>query len=85
MPIKVTAYACEYECGTGAMEKLHDMWEHESVCFSNPAARGCQTCKHESSNEYDTVGSGEYVCKLGMLSNTVVARANCREWEGPNA
>lgn len=47
MPVAITKYLCQFRCGTKAKSTLQQIQFHERVCFKNPDAKTCLTCKHE--------------------------------------
>lgn len=46
MPIKRTAWACQYKCGRNVTTSRKRMEEHEARCWFNPVRRACVTCKN---------------------------------------
>jgi hypothetical protein len=52
MPIKITAYKCQFLCKRVRANKSHII-AHEKVCFNNPANRACQTCEYYK-EDWDT-------------------------------
>lgn len=44
MPVRVKAFACEFGCGRNVLTSKFKMYQHEHICFHNPARRACQTC-----------------------------------------
>lgn len=66
MPVRMTAYKCEY-CGR-MYESYSGAWKHEERCFANPERKACRTCEHceyvsdGSPYEPDNGSGGDYVC-----------------------
>lgn len=74
MPVAVTKYTCQFQCGKKAVGKINDMNRHESVCWKNPENKTCKTCTNEIytyESSDDGYGSGSYYrgCKLATISN----------------
>ena len=67
MPVKVTAFACEWKCGRKVTTKRRDMVDHEVRCRLNPAARCCPTCSHELAERWEGRD-----CELGLLPQSYV-------------
>lgn len=46
MPLKRTAWACQFGCRNRLLSSRTGMEAHERRCFWNPATRSCATCEH---------------------------------------
>lgn len=51
MPIKTTAWACQWKCRRRVLTDKRKIEKHERLCFRNPARRACITCEHFSSED----------------------------------
>ncbi|MGW4040445.1 hypothetical protein ACWEIM_29920 [Streptomyces sp. NPDC004778] len=45
MPVVVTRHQCSH-CRRYTRASLTRVQQHMAVCWKNPAARGCKTCRH---------------------------------------
>ena len=93
MAIKINTYACDFRCGFVRVKK-NTVESHEANCSSNPAKKGCKTCKHFGEFLDSNGMEGSYrqewleaVCDTRSLddpteTNPSGMRFNCSEWEG---
>jgi len=83
MPIKVTAWACKWKCGSKVQTSRARMIFHENKCFRNPSRRACQTCK----NLRDYVENDDYIswrvleCHVDATIDLTTKRCDCKKWE----
>lgn len=75
MPIKVTAYSCQFKCGWRVQTKRYRMVAHEKICFHNPERRACQTCNH---HVFD--GDIGLYCDIETEETEIVLTWGCFAW-----
>lgn len=69
MPVEVTKYTCEFQCGKRATGNKTNMMRHESACWKNPENKTCKTCTNEiyESDHDGYVSVIHRGCKLSAL------------------
>ena len=87
MPVKVTAFICQFRCGTRPSMKSATTTQHETRCFKNPDRKACQTCKHDKTytEAFDQeTGEGGRIFECGADSEISERQFNCSKWEKKN-
>ena len=79
MPKQVIAYKCDFDCGRRALISKSGMKAHETICFSNPANRACQTCEHDLGHYW----SSEQKKHITQCSEegVIEVTSECSSWE----
>ncbi len=83
MPVKRTAWSCQFKCGKLLLSEDRIV-KHEELCLLNPARRACPTCKHDVKGD-----PGSYPDDPGEPPHCEIdARGfkpciiNCSQWKG---
>ena len=81
-PVRVTAFACPFKCGSRVQTKFSRAWEHLKKCFWNPARRACATCVHWVQEPGDPEVGMPYRSFCSKLDRDLTKElfADCEAW-----
>lgn len=83
MPRKISAFACEWNCGRNVLTSRVRMALHESRCNWNPANHACITCANfsPSTDGYEPGDCKPSGCDAG--EDVTKLRNHCDKWANP--
>lgn len=83
MPLKRTAWACQYGCRHRLVSGYEGMRRHEARCFHNPETKSCATCEHYLPGEAYRYDPPEpWACAEGVRNlDKEGLTTNCPQWK----
>lgn len=85
MPLKRTAWACQYGCRHRLVSGYEGMRRHEARCFHNPETKSCATCANyfPGTKPHDPDEPPEpWACRVGERNfDKEGLTTNCPQWE----
>ena len=92
MPIKISAWKCQYNCGRKVVVNKKSMSIHEKRCYKNPENKTCMTCEHDKfewEQDYEGHQLGEatytapykdYYCEMQIRPKDKLVIDHCGLW-----